>query len=94
MRGNALGGSGEAVESQAQNPRVGCLSSWLSISLGDRISIGHCHLYLLVILRKTKHPTMVTSASLTRIPIMMTITISLLRAGLFSPPERRRQRGR
>ena len=94
MRGNALGGSGEAVESQAQNPRVGCLSSWLSISLGDRISIGHCHLYLLVILRKTKHPTMVTSASLTRIPIMMTITISLLRAGLFSLPERRRQRGR
>ena len=90
MRQNVLGGSGEALESQAQNPRVGCLSSWLGVSLGDRISIGHRHLYLLAILRKTKHSRVVTSANLTRIPIMMTITISLLRAGLFSWPERRR----
>ena len=90
MRGNVFGGSGEAVESQVRNPRIGCLSSWLGVRLGDRISIGHCHLYLLVILRKTKHPRVVTNANLTRIPVMMAITISLLRAGLFSWPDSRR----
>lgn len=70
---NVLGGSGEAVRVRPRTKgRVSLFLAWHQP--GDRISIGHFTLHLPVILRKTKHPRMITSANLTRIPIMMTIT--------------------